>query len=407
MREIPPRVREDLEFIPVMHEGKRYVLVRDHLGLVREGAALPPELCQIMAFLDGKTPLSELQGEMTRQNNGLFVTRMELDAVISQIDAAFLLESDNFQTARDDIRAGFAAARERPCSHCGQVYPENPFELEKWLDAILKPRGGEETERTGSKVKGLIAPHIDPEAGARTYSRAYQAIRGQNPSRVVVLGVGHQLGDGLYSLSDKDFQTPLGVVENEPDIVRSLRQAGGDFTAKDDFAHRSEHSIEFQLLFLQRLLRPGSFTVIPILCGVCQLFLQNYDRGSFLDLAGPFLKQIRRIVNQDDKPTLVVAGVDLSHVGPKFGHDRDAETLAPEASDHDRSLLQSLSLGDARGLWKESARVEDRYNVCGFTALASLAEILPGARGELLDYEVRHEPATASSVAFAAMVYQE
>jgi len=70
-----------------------------------------------------------------------------------------------------------------------------------------------------------------------------------------------------------------------------------------------------------------------------------------------------------------------------------------------RRLLDSLCEMNADGFWTESQKVNDRYHVCGFSALACLLEILPLSRGRLLDYGVFQEEATQSAVSFAAVLF--
>jgi hypothetical protein len=70
-----------------------------------------------------------------------------------------------------------------------------------------------------------------------------------------------------------------------------------------------------------------------------------------------------------------------------------------------RRLLDSLCEMNADGFWTESKKVNDRYNVCGFSALACLLEILPLSQGHLLDYGVFQEEATQSAVSFASVLF--
>ena len=102
---------------------------------------------------------------------------------------------------------------------------------------------------------------------------------------------------------------------------------------------------------------------------------------------------------------LLVAGVDFSHIGPKFGHQSPASQMDTDASAHDRSLLDALCAQDAERFWEESVRVKDRFNVCGFSALALLLEVLPPCKTHLLHYEVWHEEPTRSAVSFAAVSF--
>ena len=106
-----------------------------------------------------------------------------------------------------------------------------------------------------------------------------------------------------------------------------------------------------------------------------------------------------------DDATMVIAGVDLSHVGPKFGHDMPASAIIPESERHDKHLLHCLCSMDVDGFWSESEQIKDRYNVCGFSALACLLEILPPSQGHLLGYEIYKEDATRSAVSFVAAAF--
>lgn len=403
MSETAPKMRSDLEFFPLQHDGRQLVLIRDHLGLVQEGKAISAPLYQIMVMLDGTRSLRHLQIEFMRQKGGVLVGQDEVERILAHLDESFLLDSVRFRAARDRVVSDFASKRVRPCSHCGRVYPDNPSELRQMLEDIMvaepltyKPEG---------VVRAIIAPHIDLSAGYKAYSGAYQMLRHVKPSRVVVLGVGHHMANGLFSLTDKDFETPLGVIKGEPSVNDRLRDRGGEAIAANDFVHRSEHSIEFQTLFLLHLLEEGTFTILPILCGSLHTILAEYNREAYLEKTGPFLEELRDILAEANGESLLVAGVDLSHIGPKFGHEMPAEYLKKQAEAHDRKLLQHLSNLDADRFWKESREVKDRFNVCGFSALACMLEILPPCKGEILHYHLWQEEATRSSVSFASVVF--
>ena len=397
-----PAVRRDLEFFPVAYEGKQVVLIRDHLGLVQEGKAIELALYQFMTLLDGSRDLREVQMAMMRQQGGVLVGMEEVKTLLSHLDEAFLLESETFLRARNQIVQDFEARPVRPCSHCGRSYPADPGELEHRLNDILKASPSKAARPEG-KVVALVSPHIDLSVGQRGYASAYQWLEWTSPSRVVVLGVGHQMAHDLFSLTEKDFETPLGTVKGDKAAVRALHHAGGDVLAANDFAHRAEHSIEFQILFLQHLLKDQEFTIVPILCGFVGTGLPEFSREAYLSRTGSFVEALRGIVAEGE--TLVVAGVDFSHVGPKFGHQEPAQQLTGRSEAHDKNLLASLSDLNVQEFWEESRRSQDQFNVCGFSALALLLEVLPPCKGRLLHYETWHEEPTRSAVSFASMVF--
>ena len=403
MNEIIPTVRTDLELFPVQHGGQQMILIRDRLGLVQEGKAIALPLYQVMTLMDGKNTIRDLQTELMRQKGGVLVGTDEVKSLLAHLDESFLLDSERFRAARDKIVAAFTSENVRPCSHCGNGYPEDPSELRKRLDEIMASQPP--VPEPEGEIKALIAPHIDLSVGYEVYSSAYQALKYTAPSRVVLLGVGHQMGKDLFCLTDKDFDTPLGIIKSAPDAIHELRAAGGDTIAANDFSHRSEHSIEFQVIFLNHLLEEESFTIIPILCGFLQSGLAEYSRDAYLNKVGLFLHKLKGVLEDPDEETLLVAGVDFSHIGPKFGHEMPAAHLKSQSETHDKNLLKHLSRLDADNFWEESKNVKDQFNVCGFSALACLLEILPTCKGNILNYEVWHEEATRSAVSFSAVVF--
>jgi hypothetical protein len=340
-----------------------------------------------------------------RLNKGAMVSRAEAEKIVDSLDALYLLQTERFREARQEIVERFAAQPERPCILAGQSYPGSPEALGSFLTEMTAA-SPEAASGEANPLFGLVAPHIDLSVGKRSYGQAYGLLKETAPSLVLILGVGHHLGACPYSVSSKTYETPLGPLSADREAVEELRRQGGAAVAGDDFVHRSEHSIEFQALFLRHGLTRVEPRIIPVLCGSLPACLPEYSRQAFLDKAGHFLEGLRRALGAASGRALVVAGVDLSHIGPKFGHEQPAKALQSEAEGHDRALLECLVNLDAEGLWRESRRVQDRYNVCGFSALATLVEILPRCTGRILDYEMHHQSEARSAVGFAAVAFR-
>jgi AmmeMemoRadiSam system protein B len=396
-----PQLRRDLEFFPVQQGGQPLILIRDSLGLVQDGKALPVPLYEIMTLLDGTHSVRDLQMVLMRQRGGILVETGEVEKLLAHLDESFLLQSDRYEKARGEIVARFAKQTTRPCSLCGRSYPARPGDLKAALDEILNAEPS--APEPEGKVTAVVAPHIDLSVGAQVYASAYHWVKHTSPSRILLLGVGHQMTQDLFCLTEKDFETPLGKVKNHRTCVKRLKRAGPSVVSPGDFAHKSEHSLDFQLIFLQHLLAERSFTIIPILCGPLGPGLPEYSRRAYLETAGAFLETLADIVNEAGHETLVVAGVDLSHIGPKFGHDLPATSIQNRSQAHDQRLLEALSQGEKDRFWEESLAVSDGFNVCGFSAMACLLEILPPSQGQILNYRLWHEEPTRSAVSFAAV----
>ena len=395
------KLRGDLDFFPVQSDGRTVIMIQDRLSLVEKDMLISPELYKLMTTLDGKRSMRDIQLDLIRQQGGSLVSIDEVQALLEKLDSSYLLDSPRYREARNEIISDFSAQKIRYCSHAGLSYPKQEEELSERLETILATQ--QVPSLPDGKITALIAPHIDLEAGKRIYSTAYQAIKGVTPERIIILGVGHSMTKVMLSLTTKMFETPLGKVKTDKKIVGELMKAGKDILSEDDFAHRDEHSIEFQLIFLQHILRDVSFTIVPILCGSLIGYLSEYSRERYQSIGHDFLSTLADLLRDDS--TIVIAGVDLSHVGPKFGHDMPASLIINESERHDRQLLHCLCTMNADGFWSESKRIRDKYNVCGFSVLACLLETLPPSHGHLLDYEIFKEDPTRSAVSFAAAIF--
>ncbi len=402
MEMIPP-LRHDIEILPYRHGGEEVLVVRDSLGISRTGLALNAAAARFFPFFDGTRSLEELQLALTRDQGGLLVPPDEVRALVEEFDRLGLLQTGSYHRARDRIVADFSRERSRNPALAGGAYPAEPVALAAEIDGLLAAGEVGDTPFAGDPPRAIVAPHIDLKVSGRSYGLAYGALGSLAPAAVVVLGTGHSLGDP-FCLTEKTFVTPLGRVPAERETVRRLREAGGGAVADNDFAHRGEHSIEFQLLFLQRLFPMEEVPIIPILCGPLDHFRETPRE---VPAIARFVDELRAWLAEPPGGKLVVAGVDLSHVGPKFGDPVPAASLEPRFRAADETLLAALAEGDAELFYETVAGSGNRYKVCGFSALWTLLSVLPGLRGRLLDYRVWHEEATRSAVSFAALSFGE
>lgn len=398
-----PRLRTDLEVVPTSYRGEKGLLVRDFLGLIENPIILQGDALNLVGLIDGKKTIRDLQVELVRLRKGVLFDTDNLEKLLQELDSACLLQSTLFLEKREKLINDYARLGVREAVLADRGYPGDRKGLQLYLDSILET--AEEAREIGrEKICALVAPHIDLEVGKRIYARAYRAIKGMKPRTIFLLGTGHYLSESYYSLTEKDFQTPLGLVKTDRKIVRELKEQGSRAVSSSDIYHRKEHSLEFQILFLQHLFGT-SFSLVPILCGSFSRKLGGAAKLSQLtDVAG-FLNSLKIWREKSPQPSLFIVGADFSHIGLKFGHSEIATSLLLEARKHDLALIEALCRCDGEAFWAESRRVQDRYNVCGFSALASLLEVISASRGHLLDYEFWREDPTRSAVSFAALAF--
>ncbi|GAB4366694.1 MAG: AmmeMemoRadiSam system protein B [Deltaproteobacteria bacterium] len=404
MNTLPP-LRNDIDLMPFRSGDRDLILVRDPLGIAPENAALAAEVVPFLPLFDGASTVGDLQIALMRQRGGAIVYRSDAERIVGELSRAGILQTEEYREAKRRIVADFVSRRERPAALAGSAYPADPRELTGMLDRILSLDAPGPSSLPGP-LRGLACPHIDLRVAERTYAAAFRSIRGvPPPSAVLLLGTGHALGETRYCVSGKSFTTPLGGVPADWEGAERLRRSGGDAASPDDFPHRSEHSIEFPLLFLQRVHPMERIPILPVLCGPMEdLFgrvrspLEVEGIASFVDAASAWL-------SAPPGNRIVVAGVDFSHVGPKFGDSRPASAFELSVRAYDREMLDALAAGDADAFFRIGARERNRFRICGFSALWTLLAVSPGIRGTVLEYGLWHEEPTRSAVSFAAVAF--
>lgn len=398
------KLRTDLEIQPFFYEGEKALLVSDRLGLLKNPVVLRGLGIEILSLLDGQRDERDLQLELLRRRGYSLEGAELIKELLGQIKRLGLLDDEEFRRKKAALVEEFTRNPVREATLAGEAYPAEPEELRKFLSEILSesilPPEVEEQLEQNQPLKALVAPHIDLKVGRRVYSLAYRSVRSKDYRRVIVLGTGHQLESGVLSVSEKDFRTPLGLVSNDREVSARLKRAAGDLVEPDDFGHRSEHSVEFQLIFLQHLLG-NDFRLVPVLCSSFHIWHETASRPAEIPGLRPFLEELKNLAS--DSHTLFVAGVDLSHIGVKFGHPRPASQMKEETVGFDHDLIEAMRVADPVEFWRYARPAGETYNVCGFSALAILLEVFAGHKTVFLGYDLAEEKATQSAVSFAAL----
>ncbi len=397
-----PKLRP-VEAIPTSDE---MICLRDLEGLADKMVLVAPPMLFLLALFDGKHSLLDIQAAYTRRFGDLLFSE-RLREVIEQLDRCLLLDSPRFRDARRQAVEAFRAAPVRAAAHAGQAYEGEAGALRAQLDGLLAAAGGAAEAAPaadGGPLRGLIAPHIDPRRGGAGYAHGYAELaRGCRARTFLVLGISHLPTSRRFVLTAKDFSTPLGTLPADRGFVTGLAgRLRTDFFA-DEFAHRGEHSIEFQAIFLQHLFAGDPrLRIIPILC--------SSSGGPAGDAeAQEFLPALKEVVDERGEEICLIAGVDLSHVGRRFGQDlKLSPRLLQDLEAQDRALLGPVLERDAEGFFRRIQETGDATNVCGTPAIYALLRLLgPGGRGRLLHYGQAADESTQSVVSFAAAVFRE
>ena len=399
-----PKVRY-VDAFPIDIEGRQMIYLRDPEGFA-PGLAVPRPAYGLMTLMDGTRSVGALQNAVTEQF-GLRVANGDVEALIQQLDESFLLLSDRFQVHRTQVEEDFCQASVRPAAHAGLSYPDDPGELRTLIDSFFdSPEGPGRPNGTGeTPMKALIAPHIDFNRGGPCFAWAYKALAESPPPDVfVVLGTGHSARQA-FVMSRKDFETPFGILKADREVIDHVAAAAPLDVFADEYAHKAEHSLEFQAVFLKYLFPNCDIPFVPILCGSFHEMVEGKHAPMSAPVVSLFVEALKTALN--GKRVCFIAGVDLSHVGQRFG---DVEALSKAFLDGvektDRELLNAAEGMDAGSYFEIVIRECDRTRVCGTSSIYTMLQVMDAKRGALLKYDQTidyNEP--QQMVSFASMAF--
>ena len=405
-----PRLRA-LQIRAVKDGERELIVITDPMGITPGQPALGMETVAILQMLDGTTSLADIQALFMRETKDLRVGNM-LREFIGQLDEMLLLESPRYEAALAKLQAEWHPLGVRPATLEGLCYPAEHEELVKYLDEQFLFVGKrmadakEDLPSSSALPRAIMAPHLDPRREGHVLARAYTEL-GEDvplPLRIVVFGTGHQLGDDYVALTRKKFETPFGQVPCDTEFVDFVADQLGDIAYSRELVHRDEHSIEFQLIYLQRRLKFRRFTIVPILCGG---FHQLFDDGR-TPRDAPVVETLIRAVREAEQkfggPTLYVAGVDFSHMGPRFGDDPLDAEASTRMRETDERAINAAATGDADAWFNAIAEGHDETRICGFAPTYCMLRCAEPGEGRPLYYAASPEP-DGSVVTVAAMVW--
>ncbi len=400
-----PVLRSDIQPVTTFVGGRRMITFHDPHQLTDKKIAIDMHLLPLLQLLDGRHDLRDIQMGLMQRHGGRMVYISDIESLIEQFDQACLLNSESFQNKMYRLRSEFIGRKDRLPVFAGKSYMSEPEALAQFIQNVennLKPINSGNIQ---GSVTGILAPHIDINIAGGTYVDTYRHIKGKHYDLVVILGVNHQTQDGLYSVSDKNYITPFGEIQTDRAFIADLKnKIPGGALSSDDFGHKTEHSIEFQTIFLQYFLK-GPFMMVPILCGSVHEYIFG-RQNLFTDYR--FLEMVHRtktLIQERKSRVLIVAGVDLSHIGLKFGDSLPASSILPRARSNDRMILSILSEDDPEKILHHAVESQDQYHVCGLPAILLLASLLRGNRADILQFETYDEQETQSAVNYASMIF--
>ena len=406
-----PKIRP-LDAFPIQVEGKEMVGIKDPVGICSEVVFVPPEAFFLISLMDGSNNLRDMQAAYMRKYGTLLYSDT-IEDLIAQLDSYFLLENRHFEGHLRRLDEEFKEAKIRKAAFAGSGYEGHPEMLRAQLKGYFTGQEGPGVPQDGNErkaLKGIVAPHIDFTRGGTCYAYAYKAL-GESPREsngtdlYCILGTCHTPMQNPFAFTLKEFETPLGKVEIVQDIVEDCARQLPFDPLHDEFSHRNEHTIEFQVIFLQYLLGKTKFKILPILCNS----FHDMIFGGVSPMEYPLYQDAISILKEQLAPLpslRLVASADLAHVGPQFG-DQGAVTpgVLAEVKAKDLEMLDTVAHLQGEDFYRFILSEGDRRNICGLPPIYALLHLIEARQGELLHYQQWSDPSGKGAVTFASMAF--
>jgi len=380
------------------------LLIRDPFKFSDAMLLIPPQLVPALACFDGDQTVLDLRASLVRLTGEIQIGELEKHLYDTLSQSGFL-EDEHFEAMREARVSEFTAAPRREAAHSGSAYPDTAEEAKKALDEFLQnaqPAGAEDSQIA------IAAPHVSPFGGWESYRDAYATLPASLGERTfVVLGTSHYGEPDRFGLTRKPFATPFGEALTDLALVNELEQAAPGAVRMEDYCHAVEHSIEFQVLFLQHLFGPN-IRILPILCGSFARSIFEGGKPEDNPDVQRFFDSLGNIAAREAKKLFFVLGVDMAHMGRRYGDQLTAKADEGEmlaVAVRDRSRIERMSEGDSQGFWELVQQNRDDLKWCGSSPIYTFLKTVPQARGALHRYQ-QWNIDEQSVVSFAAMGFR-
>jgi AmmeMemoRadiSam system protein B len=327
------------------------LFIRDPYRFSDAMLIIPPPLVECLQCFDGQQTDLDLRASLVRITNDLDVSEIE-QSLVQALSSAGFLEDDNFAKMETDRRKEFVDMPVREPAHAGSAYPAEPEAIGETFTGYMDHNVAQQPARDG--LFAIAAPHVSPEGGWHSYRAAYSVLRPEHRDRTfVVLGTSHYGQPERFGLTRKPYRTPLGDAVTDQKMVDFLAKRAGASVEMEDFCHSFEHTIEFQVVFLQHVLGPD-IRILPILCGSFAQSLFHGGKPEDNDDVKRFFDALGELRDREGDKLFWVLGVDMAHMGVRYQDPFEAhagEGMMQEVRARDADRIGRINEADAAGFW--------------------------------------------------------
>jgi len=269
----------------------------------------------------------------------------------------------------------------------GMFYNLNPEMLKKQIRRCFEHELGPKKIKE-EKLVGCVVPHAGYTYSGPVAAWVYSKIPKCN---YVILGPNHRVFGSTFGIMKEGvWKTPLGSVKIDDKFATKLIE-NCSLLEYDIISHKSEHSIEVQLPFLQY--RFGEdFKFVPV------SVMNELPSFDFLEECKIVGKAIANIIKKEKNQWIIIASSDFSHYIPyDFAYSTDNYVIDAILKLNEKEFF---------------SRIQERNaSICGFGPIVIsmiISKILGAKEGKLLKYATSGDvvPDKGAVVGYASIILE-
>ncbi len=406
----PYPVLRNIQYSPMKQGEEHYIILWDPAGLSAEKLIVPLNFFYLFQFLDGEHSPEQIGVEYLKKY-GEFLMPDKLDRLIADLDQKLFLEGDRYEAAKAAAVKAYREAPARKSRFAGKSYEADPQKLREQLAGFFTSKEGpspDPSENQGKSIKGLVVPNYDVNVAGPLYAWAYKELReAEAPDVYILFGTAHAGLAEPVAVTDKDFESPLGVVPVNRPLMEVLRSKGGDALFADELRHETEHSIEFQLPFLQETVGARqAISIVPVLSAFPPGCLQDPGLKDFADHVEQVVGLLKDAIASSGQRVCLIASANLAHIGLRYGDDKAPTDFSfHRCMQSDLEMLKHVENVDAQGFAEFLLKEQDHRHVLGFSALYLMLRVIEAEKGEILRYDREIVDQFNSTITYASAAF--
>ena len=403
-------ILRNLQYSPLKQGDEQYIVLWDPSGLSSEKLVIPLNYFYMFQFFDGEHSLEQVGAEYLKKY-GEFILPDRLVRLVTDLDEKLFLEGEHYDQAKAKALTAYRNQSVRQAAFAGKSYEADRETLEKQINGFFESKEGPEktpSDNQGKNIKAIIAPTFEPKEAGPIYAWAYKELKqAVTPDVFVIIGTCHSGLDHGISITDRDFETPFGIAPVNKPILEYIRKNQGEIFFEEDIKHQHEHSIEFQLPWLQHAVgNQKPITIVPVLCSFSPSVLADPEEKTLFDHIDQFLRILKEAITSTGQEACVIASANLAHIGLRYGDQKPPTDFSfHRCMQADLEMLKKVEELKPEEFAQFILTEGDKRHVFGFSPIFLMLKMIEAEKGEVLRYDRGITDQFNSTVTYASMAF--